>query len=670
MGHLCINNKKLNGLVDTNIINLSTTVPKDSEVFIIERINEGLSTTTSNGDIVMEGTAAVFGVKNNNNRVYEKEEYLPHLSYLQEKIAKGQLFGELDHPQSFDVSLKNVSHVIEALSYDDATNSVKIKLRILNTPAGQVAKALVEAGCTISCSSRAAGQVMNEGKVKLHRIFTYDLVAEPGFSQAILQKSVNESLQTQFTSVFESLDSLKQTAITNKLSDISEGFNFEDSVRVYRINNSEMNTTTQNNNKQMANEFVRKEELNQYSELVKKKFEALQESINKNNSGISALSESSESPKLVEYVNYLAGEMEKMVEYTNYLSTMLNKGIGYTEHVAEKVNNVIDYTDYLAEKTEQNIQYSDYLGEKVNQSINYSEYVAEQVEANIKYTEYVAEQADKGIQYAEYVAEQAEKGIKYSEYIGENLEAAIKYADYLGENLEKGIKYSEYIAESMNEKLTPSAAVSARKLLADIKNINEGVSYEVNEESGVDELVSAVDGILGHIKSTSANAVLENRYPFLKLLSESNKQKFFSLDQETKSSIVETMRGAVYFTEAEVINIMEAVLNKTNENVPNYVRFMPEKFKEVFESMTDAERNWIAAQANNFQLNTPYQVKSFWDSRDLRGIYERIAINNSTNEKINESQGTEGYVSLNKVNESLRGYSNDYIEALKRRAKN
>lgn len=656
--------------MDTNIINLSTTVPTDNQIFILERMNEGLSATTSNGDIVMEGTAAVFGVKNNNNRVYEKEEYLPHLSYLQEKISKGQLFGELDHPQSFDVSLKNVSHVIEGLSYDEGSNSVKIKLRILNTPAGQIAKALVEAGCTISCSSRAAGQVMNEGKVKLHKIFTYDLVAEPGFSQAILQKTVNESLQSQFTNVFESLDNLKQTAITNKLVDISEGFSFEDSVRVYRINNSEMNTTTQNNNKQMANEFVRKEELNQYSELVKKKFETLQESINKNNKGISTLNENAESPKMVEYVNYLANEMERLVEYTNYLSTMLNKGINYTEHVAEKVNNVIDYTDYLAEKTEQNIQYSDYLGEKVNQTINYTEYVAENVEKNIAYTEYVAEAADKGIQYAEYVAEQAEKGIKYSEYIGENLEAAIKYADYLGENLEKGIKYSEYLAESMNDKLTPSAAVSARKLLSDVKTLNEGVSYEVNEESGVDELVAAVDGILGHIKSTSANAVLENRYPFLKLLSESNKQKFFSLDQETKTSIVETMRGAVYFTEAEVISLMEAVLNKTNENIPNYVRFMPEKYKEVFESMNESERNWIAAQAHNFQLNTQYQVKSFWDSRDLRGIFERIAINKTNNEQINESQGTEGYVSLNKVQESLRGYSNDYLEALKRRAKN
>jgi hypothetical protein len=87
--------------------------------------------------------------------------------------------------------------------------------------------------------------------------------------------------------------------------------------------------------------------------------------------------------------------------------------------------------------------------------------------------------------------------------------------------------------------------------------------------------------------------------------------------------------------------------------------------------MTEGERNWVAAQANTLVLNSAYQVKSFWDSRDFRGINERIAtetiINNNT---INESQGKEGYVSLNQVHESLRGYSNTYIDMLKRKAQN
>ena len=661
-------------MTNTNIQSLNQTAISDNSVFIIEKINEAVTVTRENNDIILEGTAAVFGVMNENNRVYEKQEYLPHLEYLNKKIQERRLFGELDHPQKFDVSLANVSHVIESLAYDEGSNSVKIKLRLLDTPSGKIAKTLVEAGCTTSVSSRAAGNVSESGKVKLHKIFTYDLVAEPGFSQASLSQ-VSESLQSNFTSVFESLDSLKTSSITNKLLDITENFNFEDSVKIYRINNQEIKQP-QNNTQQMANDFVTKDEMNQYSELVKKKFTTLQESISKNNVGLQKISENAEgeSPaveKLVEYVNYLANELEQVVEYSNYLSTMLNKGINYTEHVAEKVNNTIEYSDYLAEKVEKNIQYSDYIGEKLNQNINYSEYVAENVEKTIEYTNYLAENVDQGIQYAEYVAENAEKGIKYSNYIAENLDAAIKYSNYLGENLNKGIKYSEYIAESLNEKMIPGATAKTRSLLGEVKKLNEGIEFQINEGSSVDDLVGAVDGMLTHIKSNSAKSVLENKYPFLKLLKEERKQAFYNLGQADKTAIVETMTGAIYFNEEEVVNIMEAVLNHQVENTPSYIKFMPVAYKNVYESMNESERNWVSAQASTLTLNTPYQVKSFWDSRDLRGISERIAQEaNINNNIINESQGKEGYVSLKQVNEGLRGYSNSYVEMLQRRAQN
>ena len=648
-------------------------LPKDS-VFIIEHINEAVTVTKENNDIILEGTAAVFGIMNENNRVYEKQEYLPHLQYLNEKISQRRLFGELDHPQKFEVSLANVSHVIETLIYDEPSNSVKIKVRLLDTPCGRIAKTLVEAGCVISISSRAAGNVSESGKVKLQRIFTYDLVYEPGFKQATLNQ-VSENLQENFSILFESLDSLKTTAITNQLVDISENFNFEDSVKIYRINNSET-TPKQNNTQQMANEFVTKEEMNRYSELVKKKFSTLHESIQKNNKDLIKINESAEgeSPlvsKLTEYVNYLAGELQQVVEYSNYLSTMLNKGIGYTEHVAEKVNNTIDYADYLGEKVAKNIAYSDYIGEKLNQNINYTEYVAEGVEKTVAYANYLAESLDKGIQYTEYVAESAESGIKYSNYLAENLEASIKYSNYLGESLERGIKYSEYIAESLNDKILPSASAKTRTLLGEVKKLNEGLGVNVDESSSVDDITSAVDNILTHIKSNSAKSILENKYPFLKLLNENRKQAFYNLDQATKTAIVETLKGAIYFTEDEVVNLMEAVLNKQVENTPAYIKFMPTNYKELFESMTAAERNWIGAQASNLVLNTPYQVKAFWDARDLRGIRERLATSaNINNHILNEDQGKEGYVSLEKVNEAVRGYSNNYLEMLKRRAQN
>jgi hypothetical protein len=70
---------------------------------------------------------------------------MPHLKELQEKIKGNKLLGELDHPKSFDISLKNASHVIEELRYDEVTNKVFGKIRLLNTDAGKQAMALVDA---------------------------------------------------------------------------------------------------------------------------------------------------------------------------------------------------------------------------------------------------------------------------------------------------------------------------------------------------------------------------------------------------------------------------------------------------------------------------------------------------------------------------------------------
>lgn len=665
------------------------TNPSDM-LFIIERVNEGLNTAKlENGDIVMEGVCAVFDTKNNNNRIYEKAEYLPHLEYLNEKIEKGQLFGELDHPQNFDVSLKNVSHVVEKLWYDQGSNNVKIKVRLLNTPAGQIAKTLVESGCTISTSSRAAGQVMNEGKVKIQRIFTYDLVAEPGFSEAVLRRSVNESFQSNYSMLFESLENIKSASIVNKLVDISESLNLEESIKVYKINNEEIVKTMENNNKHMTNEFVTKEAFNQYSELVKGKFDSLKESVDKLVDGFAVTEEDQEedptmvdpnaeekeasatNDQLVEYVNYLSSELGKVIEYNNYLSGMLNKSINYSEHVAEKVNKVIDYSDYLAEKVEQGIGYSEYVGENLNNAIDYSEHIAENVNKNIKYTEYLAENVDKGIQYTEYVAEKSEQGIRYTEYIGENLKHSIGYANYLAENLEKGIKYSEYIATELNEGKAGLSAKAA-SAFSQIEKLDESVNYQVAEGSDVSNIVTSVNSIVKHIKDNSAKAVLENRYPFLKLLNEDNKSRFFNLDQAQKTAIIETLSGAVYFKEADVLQIIESVLNKQQENVPNLIKFMPAKFKEVFESMTPAEKSRLEAQASLTVLNTPYQVKNFWESRDLRGVNERIYFEtqNKNAQHINESQGREGFISIEKVAEHQRGYGNAYLDALKRRAQN
>jgi hypothetical protein len=641
----------------------------DGMVLIVENVGEDLKIKekSSNG-IILEGVCAVFGEKNNNNRVYEKNEYLPHLSYLNEKISKKQLVGDLDHPPHFDVTLKSASHIIEGLEYD-GDNRINIKLRILeNTPNGKIAKALLEGGVNLSISSRAAGQVLNEGKVKLHKIFTYDLVGEPGFTEAILKEAISESLQNNFSMLTESYDHLKQESFIkkNNLEDISESLRFGENVSIYKINNSiesvfEDSMQKQKNTNTMAENFVTADSMNRYSNLVKEQINSIKSEMKTQkkmfeNSQVQG--SEVDLSKLVGFVNYLAENLEGVVNYADYLSEMVNKSVNYTEHVAETTNNAIEYANYVGEKLETSIKHQDYIAEKLNESINYSEYIKEGLNNSINYQNYLAEELDKGIQYTEYVAEGANKGLEFSEYLAENINANRDYASYIAERAAQGIGYTEYLAEQLNEGLD----VSKRNVLGGVKKLNESAS--------VDALIGKVDEVIANVTSTSSKNVLESKYPFLKVMNESNKDNFYKLDSKTKQSIVETLGAAVWFNESDVLAIMESVVNERTKNVPNHLKFMPDEYKATWEKMNEGEKNMIHAKSQLYTLNTPYQVKAFWDEQDLRGINERVEIerNNNKLQKLNESQGTEGMISVDRIVEHQRGYTSNYLDTLMRGA--
>lgn len=652
----------------------SSNTQFDDFVLIVENVGEELTVKKKSSEgIILEGVCAVFGAKNNNNRVYEKEEYLPHLSYLQDKINKGQLVGDLDHPPHFDVTLKSASHIIEGLSYDGG-DRVNIKLRILeNTPNGKIAKALLDGGVNLSISSRAAGQVLNEGKVKLHRIFTYDLVGEPGFTEAILRKTLNESLKNDFQMLTESYDHMKHESFVEKnhLQDISESLNFADNYKVYKINKSidsvfESSIQPEKNNTMMTdhNDFVTKESMNRYSDLVKEQFNQIRSELASQKAIFESAGtgEGTDLGKIVNFVNYIAEHLEGVINYADYLSEMVNKNVAYTEHVAETTNNAIEYTSYLGEKLNTSIGHQDYIAEKLNQTINYAEYLKESLNGSINYQNYLAEELDKGIQYTEYVAEGANNGIQFSEYLSKAINENRDYAQYIAEKASQGIGYTEYLAERLNE---GTLAPGKRNVLSGVQRLTESTS--------VDNLISKVDEVIAEVNSASSKAVLENRYPFLKVLSEANRTKFYNLDSKVKQSIVETLGASVWFNENDVLGIMDAVVNESTKDIPNMLRFMPDSYKPMWEKMNESEKNRIFAKSQLYNLNTPYQVKSFWDEQDLRGINERVAIeqeNLKNIAKLNESQSTEGMLPVERVVEQQRGYTSNYLASLQRRANN
>lgn len=646
---------------------------KEKRVLVVERSGSDISysneTVTNNlgkqeESIVLTGIFTTFNQKNRNGRIYESADFLPHIEALKESIKNHTLLGELDHPHGFEISLTNASHVIESLDYDPQRNVVVGKIRLLNTAKGKDAQALVRDGIPLHISSRAAGTVDESGHVKLQQLFTYDLVADPGFANAVLSR-VNEGVDSNPISD-ESRRIL--TEMKEKYEKLNEGLNLiqsSDDCEIYETNtellpepgqegfktdrfgaaqqnqNANKRATngtiddTNNNNNMDNGKYISFEDFQKYTENLSEIIADLQsaianyktelDSVKKEKEGIKPTEtfedgktdNSAISALVADEVNAKVSEVQEkynnLKKYTMYLAEQLDKSISHQDYIVENANDILKKQDEI-------IKHNNYIVDNLNDTIGYQNYIAEMLDKSIDYSNMLAEEQNKNIAHSDYLVEKMNQMIRHQDYIAESCNNIIEEGNKLNEKFEQLKSHNNYIVEGMNNIVAHNDYI--------VESINSKEENALNEENKV---------------VRENNKPIENQKPEQKT-DENKEEKFNSKKYQSEineklGNLISTVKTHYEETKKkEVEQIAESKKAIENSNEFMLVNYIPERLKEKWANLSDERKQEILAESKMLVIKDANTATYFWNTRDMREkrvemkkVEEQVTANHNNN---------------------------------------
>jgi hypothetical protein len=152
-------------------------------------LNEAKLSPSKN--LVVSGVVQRAEAKNQNGRIYRLETLEREVEkYIAGPIAENRALGELDHPDSSIINLKNVCHNIKHLWWDG--NDLMGDIEVLPTPSGNILKELFLNNITVGISSRGMGSVkpLGEGTVEVQddfELLCWDFVSTPSTQGAFVR---------------------------------------------------------------------------------------------------------------------------------------------------------------------------------------------------------------------------------------------------------------------------------------------------------------------------------------------------------------------------------------------------------------------------------------------------------------------------------------------------
>jgi len=148
------------------------------------------------GKVMMKGILQKADTLNQNGRIYPIDILEREIRNYQKFIVENRALGELDHPDSSVVNLKNASHLVKEAYLDKQV--VYGTVEILETPSGKILQSLIESGVKLGISSRGVGTTKKQGDYHVvqddFQLICWDFVSEPSTPGAFMLpegKSIN-----------------------------------------------------------------------------------------------------------------------------------------------------------------------------------------------------------------------------------------------------------------------------------------------------------------------------------------------------------------------------------------------------------------------------------------------------------------------------------------------
>jgi len=181
----------------------------ETQLFKVNPVSLTEGKVSERGNPMVEGILATAEVKNGNGRYYAKDLWEREIEKYMDSVKENRAVGELDHPESQVINLKNVSHNIKDMWWDG--DNVMGKIEILPTPSGNILKALIDSGVTVGVSSRGMGSLEQRGNVMEvqddFELLCWDFVSTPSNPGSYMQL-VREGIEVPFKDKYVEVNSI------------------------------------------------------------------------------------------------------------------------------------------------------------------------------------------------------------------------------------------------------------------------------------------------------------------------------------------------------------------------------------------------------------------------------------------------------------------------------